>query len=197
MDTAKVEEGIGMVLNGLLSGNSSISWEDDPNFKGTPKRIAKAFEEMLFGIENTAEQVEKTLEKSFPSNYDGIIFSSGIHTVSMCPHHLMLVKYTISVGYIPAIGGQVIGASKLARVACILSARPVLQEDLTSNIAEALNRSIKPRGVMVVVSGKHDCMVARGVKQPDATFETSVMTGMFREQAETRAEFFSLLTNSK
>ena len=191
-----IVEGVRLILDGITE-DLEMDWRTDPNFTETPERVARAYQEILFGVDRTKEKVVRVLEKSFPSRYENIIFSSGIETVSMCPHHLMLVKYKIAVGYIPAKDGQVVGASKLARVATILSARPVLQEDLTSDISEALESRIHPMGVAVVISGCHDCMCTRGVKQSSATFETSSMTGIFKSQAETRAEFFSLLANTR
>lgn len=196
MNSELIIKGVESILDGITD-DLDIDWRTDPNFEETPERVARAYQEILSGVDSTGAQIKNALSKSFPSKYNNIIFSSGIETVSMCPHHLFLVKYKIAVGYIPAKNGKVIGASKLARVAAILSARPVLQEDLTFDISKALKNKINPMGVAVVISGRHDCLNTRGVKQSNATFETSSMTGIFRTQAETRAEFFSLLADSR
>jgi GTP cyclohydrolase I len=196
MDKDLIEKGVCLILDGITEQGS---WISNPNFKETPERVVRAYVEILSGMEKTSDQIQEVLGKSFPSEYnDNMIFSSDIRTVGMCPHHLMLVKYNITIAYIPdKNAGLVIGASKLARVASILSARPVLQEDLTSDIAWMLEEKIHPMGVAIVISGRHDCMQSRGIRQDRATFETSQMTGNFRSQPETRAEFFSLLANSK
>lgn len=188
-----IRDGVSLILDGI----AGIDWPLDPNFKETPERVTRAYQEILSGVDNTKGQVEKVLEKSFPSRYGNIIWSSGIRTISMCPHHLLPVVYNISIAYIPCEGGQVIGASKLARLAKVLSARPVLQEDLTSDIAEALEEKIHPLGTAVVLSGRHQCMQIRGANQSEANFGTSEMLGIFRSQPETRAEFFALLANSR
>ncbi len=193
MNQQLITSGMELVLDGITGKN----WRKDPNFKETPERVARAFTEMLSGMENTGEQIDKVLEKTFPTHYSDMIFSSGIDTISMCPHHLLIVKYKITIAYVPSKGMNVIGASKLARMAEILSARPVLQEQLTHDIKTALSKRIEPLGVAVIVSGCHQCMQVRGVKQSEATFETSSMSGIFRSQPETRAEFFALLNNSK
>jgi len=193
MNQKLIASGIERVLDGITDKN----WRTDPNFKETPERVARAFAEILSGMENPKEQIDHVLSKSFPTHYGNMIFSSGIETISMCPHHLLIVKYKITIAYIPVKGIEVIGASKLARIAEILSARPVLQEQLTYDIDATLSKKIQPLGIAVIVSGQHQCMQVRGVKQSGATFETSSMSGVFRSQPETRAEFFSLLNNSK
>jgi len=164
----------------------------DPNFTDTPQRVAKVFRELLSGEKDTNKQVDEILKKRFPSTgYRGIIFSPNILTYSLCPHHLLPVKYTTALGYIPSDSGYVLGASKLARIVEVLSHRAVLQERLTTDIVSYLD-AIQPKGVAVVISGEHFCMRARGVKQ-QATLETSAVTGVFKTIPEARKEFFDLL----
>lgn len=165
----------------------------DPNFKDTPQRVANTYKELLSGTKDTKKQIDAILEKRFPSTgYRGIIFSPNILTYSLCPHHLLPVKYVTALGYIPSDSGFVLGASKLARVVEVLSHRAVLQEKFTTDVVNYLD-AIKPKGIAVVVSGEHYCMRARGVKQ-QATFETSAVTGVFKQIPEARKEFFDLLT---
>lgn len=167
-----------------------------PNFEDTPNRVSKAYDEILGGLKDTDNKIKNVLNTAFPSEgYSGIIFCSSIKTFSLCPHHLLPVEYEISIGYVPSSEGKVLGASKLPRIAEILSKRPVLQEGLTNDIANALS-FVNPLGVAVVVSGVHYCMRMRGVRQ-QSTFETSVMTGSFKEHDSTRNEFFELLKVSK
>lgn len=116
----------------------------------------------------------------------------------MCPHHLLPVTYNISVGYIPnEKSGFVIGASKLPRLVEALAAQAIIQEELTTTIADQIQAHLKPTGVALVVSGQHLCMQARGIRQRGSSFETSDMRGAFRENESTRNEFFELLKNSQ
>ena len=185
-NTEQMEAGVVLLLQGM-----GIDLED-PNFEETPARVARSFSEICGGLNDAPALIEKALSKSFPTKYDGIIFCPDVAVYSMCPHHLLPVEYLISIGYIPAKGGEAIGASKLARIAEALSKRPVLQEDLCLDIVEAL-KVIKPQGVAIVMSGLHGCMRVRGIKQR-TSFETSYMTGSFKENTETREEFFHLLS---
>lgn len=153
MNQKLIASGVELVLDGITDKN----WRTDPNFKETPERVARAFAEILSGMENSKEQIDQVLAKSFPTHYGNMIFSSGIETISMCPHHLLIVKYKITIAYIPVKGIEVIGASKLARIAEILSARPVLQEQLTYDIDTILSKKIQPLGIAVIVSGQHQC----------------------------------------
>lgn len=194
-DYAEMEKAIAAFLEKGLG----IDLTDD-NFAGTPKRVARSFAEMCHGLIAAEDVIEDCLRKAFPSNspnkrfYNGIIFSPDVVSFSVCPHHLLPVEYITSIGYIPnKEAGKVIGASKLSRIVNILSQRPVLQETLTMDIVEILENSINPQGIAIVMSGKHGCMRCRGVKQ-NTSFETSYMTGSFKDNIETREEFFHLLS---
>lgn len=178
----------------LLTAIYGKEWQDDKNFTGTPERVARAYSELLRyeRTDKRADALQHTLKTTFPSTHTSMIFAPGITVSSMCPHHLLPVRYSITIGYIPAKDGFVLGASKLERVARILGARAILQEDLTNEIADVIETRIKPSGVAVVVSGIHDCMTVRGIKGR-GSFETSEMRGGFKDNKETREEFFDLL----
>ena len=165
---------------------------DDPNFIGTPERVARAYKEMCRGLWADKE-IEELFTKTFPSTYDQMIVARDISAVGLCPHHLLPVEYTIHVAYIPNGEGNVIGISKLARLAKLLAARPVLQEQLTEDIAEKLQSNLAPVGVGVIVIGKHSCMGLRGVRDSGASIVTSVMLGAMRDIASTRTEFMELI----
>jgi len=178
----------------LMHGLFGACWKKDANFKGTPERVMRAYQEILeyqdYHKKSTA--LKKCFESMFPSKHSDIIFAPNITAFSMCPHHLLPVTYNMTIAYIPSKKGNVIGASKLERVARIIAADAILQEDLTHNIAQVISEYLTPEGVAVVTSGVHDCMRVRGIKT-QGTFEVSTMRGSFKDNIDTRAEFYSLL----
>jgi GTP cyclohydrolase I len=193
MDKKLIADGVRQILVGILGPN----YEEDVNFRETPDRVARAYEELLRGYES-AKDTSVFFEKKFPADeYNSMIFCSNIKVFSMCPHHLLPVNYDMSIAYIPSVAGSVIGASKLPRLAEALAARAVVQEQLTNEIAGAIEKHLKPLGVAVVISGQHQCMRSRGVRQTESTFETSEMRGSFRNNESTRSEFFELLKNAR
>ena len=164
----------------------------DPNFIGTPNRVVRAYKEMCAGLWAEGE-IEELFTKTFPSTYDQMIVARDVSAVGLCPHHLLPVEYTIHVAYIPNGEGNVIGISKLARLSKLLAARPVLQEQLTEDIAERLQSNLNPAGVGVIVIGKHSCMRLRGVREERASIVTSVMLGTMRDDPPARAEFMNTI----
>jgi len=166
----------------------------DPNFAGTPDRFARSMSEFLWTKKRIKKELEKVIAVEFPTKYQGMIFSKNIRVYSWCPHHILPIQYNVHIGYIPAKKkAVVIGASKLARVADILSRRMVLQEDYIMDIADVLEKKINPIGIAVVLEGVHDCMKIRGIKQQSATFDMSEMRGAFADNEKTRNEFFHLM----
>lgn len=162
----------------------------DPNLVETPKRVAKAYAEMLDGM-NKEGEIKALFMKSFPSVYSGIIKQTDIRTVSVCPHHFLPITYSIDIGYV-STKGKMLGLSKLTRLSEILSHRAVLQEDLTDTIASTLMKELDADGVMVVVRGIHGCMSFRGVGQPNVTTITSSIKGTFEDDLGLRQEFINL-----
>jgi len=163
---------------------------NDPNFVETPERIARMYDEIFAGLlEPNLEELENHLTKTFPCTYDQMIVEKGIEAWSTCPHHFVPVKYQVDFAYMPK--DQVLGVSKPVRVVQILAKRPVLQEQLTQDIVDYLERVLEPKGVIVKVSGMHHCMITRGVKA-QAEIITSALTGVF-ENPSVKAEFLSYL----
>ena len=187
-------DGIKKATENLLTAIYGEKWRIDPNFKNTPERVTRSYAEILAYEDERLKNLalRKCFQSTFPSEHDSIIFAPNIVTHSMCPHHMLPVTYNMTIAYIPKKGGRVVGASKLERVARILSARAVLQEDLTKEISDIISASLSPLGVAVVTSGVHDCMRVRGIKT-NGSFEVSSMTGSFKDNESTRAEFFSLM----
>ncbi len=184
-----IERGVRDILYGL-----KVDIRDD-NFFDTPKRVARAYREILEGIlPESEEELKNHLSKTFPSDSDQMITIKDVLCWSMCPHHLLPVKYNISIAYIPK--GRVLGASKLPRLAILLAKRPVLQEQLSEDIAEFLRKHANPVGVAVYIVGEHLCMQMRGIKTQSQMI-TSSLKGIFLKGTTkglaARSEFMSLI----
>jgi GTP cyclohydrolase I len=166
---------------------------EDPNREGlldTPKRYAKALREMTVGYQMDPSKI---LERVFSEDCDQVIVLKGIQFTSMCEHHLLPFVGIADVAYLPGGSRGVVGLSKLARLVECFARRLQIQERMTKQIAEALVENLDPRGVAVIVKAKHSCMSCRGVLQHDSEMITSSMLGMFRDNAEARAELLLLL----
>lgn len=164
----------------------------DDNFTETAARASKAMLEMVRPVAEIENEVDALLDKTFQARYDDMVISKHNVCFGMCPHHLLPVIYRISVAYLP--GKRVLGISKLSRLVQLLSRRPVLQEDLTQELAELLCGRLEGRGSACYVEGLHLCMAARGIGAHEARVATSAMRGVFRDQPATRQEFLDLVT---
>ncbi len=167
---------------------------EDPNFKETPKRIAKMYEEIFAGLKpEKMEELDNELQKTFPCSNDEMVTIKGVETWSMCPHHFLPVHYWVDVAYLP--DEKVLGISKFPRVVDLLAKRPVLQEQYTQDIVDYLEQSLNPRGVAVRVKGIHLCMVMRGIKSFNSEVITTAMTGAFKDNLITKQEFLQLIAS--
>ena len=161
---------------------------NDPNYVDTPKRVAKAYKEICYGLtEEAAEELEQITKVTFPATYSEMVVTKDILVWSLCPHHFLPVKMMINVAYIPE--SNVIGLSKIPRLVRILAARPALQEQLTTDIVQTINDTLNPKGAIVTISGEHLCMQMRGAKCHGTSVSTTAFVGCF-EQESPRAEFF-------
>jgi GTP cyclohydrolase I len=166
---------------------------EDPDRDGlidTPARVARMYEEQFTGLRQRPEDVLTTV---FDSEHDEIVLVKDIEMYSMCEHHLVPFFGKAHIGYIPNEKGKITGLSKLARLVDVYARRPQVQERMTFQIAEALMRVLEPRGVLVVLEAEHLCMSMRGVRKPGSKTVTSAVRGIFRENAQTRAEAMSLV----
>ncbi len=167
---------------------------EDPAREGlvrTPNRVHRAFEFLTKGYQ---EDPEALLKKAlFTVTYDEMVIVKDVEMFSLCEHHLLPFFGKVHVAYIP--NGKVIGLSKIPRLIEIFSRRLQIQERLTTQIAETIQKAIEPQGVGVVIEARHLCMMMRGVEKQHSAAVTSSMLGCFRDEQETRTEFLSLIRN--
>jgi GTP cyclohydrolase IA len=157
--------------------------------RDTPSRAAKAMEFLTRGYAQTLEQVVN--DALFVSDTSEMILVQDIEMYSLCEHHLLPFIGKCHVAYIPT--GKVLGLSKVARIVDMFARRLQIQENLTKQIAEAIQTVTGAAGVGVIVEAKHMCMMMRGVEKQNSTMKTSVMLGSFRDVPATRMEFVSLV----
>jgi GTP cyclohydrolase I len=165
---------------------------EDPAREGlreTPARVARAYGEIFRGL---SQEPRDVLTTTFELGHDELVLVRDIEVYSTCEHHLLPFHGVAHVGYIPGTHGRVTGLSKLARLVDVYSRRPQLQERLTTQVADALEEGLAPRGVLVVIECEHLCMSMRGVRKPGSRTITSAVRGQLRDPA-TRAEAMSLV----
>jgi GTP cyclohydrolase IA len=175
-----------------LARQMLVSIGEDPDREGlrkTPERFEKAFCYLTSGYRQDAGKLLNGA--MFEVAYDQMVVVRDIELYSLCEHHLLPFFGKCHVGYIPR--KRVIGLSKLARLVNLYARRLQLQERLTRQVAEALMEHTDPEGVAVVIEARHLCMVMRGVEKQNSQAVTSAMLGVFRERAQTREEFLSLI----
>jgi GTP cyclohydrolase I len=164
----------------------------DPNFVETPARIVRMHKEQMFGLTLEAEdEIKNILSKRFPSKSHKMMIFPEMQITTLCPHHLLPARLKVWVAYIPD-GKEVIGLSKIPRLVELLCKRPVLQEDLPDEIANALLQHTSNKGVYVIVKGRHSCMCDRGVKAQMKPVINSSIHGVFKKDA-TRNEALTLM----
>ncbi len=163
---------------------------DREGMRRTPERVATLLAEMTSGRDIDPSSVLTTV---FDERHDEMIIVKDLPFFSLCEHHLVPFSGKAHVGYIPNKQGQVTGLSKLARVVDVVSRRLQMQERLTTQVADAIEKALEPRGVIVVVEAEHLCMSMRGVRKPGHTTVTSAIRGIFRENVATRAEAMAII----
>jgi GTP cyclohydrolase IA len=184
VDTARIEAAIRQVLEGV---------GEDPDRDGlvrTPYRVAKMYAELFSGLHRDPAEV---LDVVFESDHDEMIMVRDIPMYSVCEHHLLPFIGQAHVAYIPNEQGCITGLSKLARVVDLLAHRPQVQERLTTQIADTIEKVLRPRGVLVVIEAEHLCMTMRGINKPGSRTITSAVRGIFRDNEPTRAEAMGLI----
>jgi len=187
-DRTKVAEGVRLILEGI---------GDDPSREGvagTPERVADMYAELFAGV---GADPRELLTVIAGAGHDEMIMVRDIPLYSVCEHHLIPFSGHAHVAYVPNRDGRITGLSKIARVVDLLSKRPQVQERLTTEIADALDAALDPRGVFVLIEAEHLCMTMRGIKRPGATTVTSAVRGVFRSDARTRAEALELVRRGR
>ena len=155
----------------------------DQHFKGTPARVARLYRELTRGIGMDLAAILKT----FHSEHRELIVVSEINFYSLCPHHLLIYRGKMLFGYVP--DGEIVGLSKIPRLIQAMASRPIVQEDLVSEIADTFMSIVRPLGCAVRATGRHDCVAVRGVKCHEAQMTTVALRGLFQEKHSLVEEF--------
>lgn len=182
VDHEKIKEGVRLILEGV---------GEDVEREGlleTPDRVARMYEEIFAGMYQDAAE---PLSKRFHVAGNEMVLEKDIVFYSTCEHHLMPFFGKAHVAYIPK--GEVVGLSKIARTVEVFAKRPQLQEQLTAQIADAINEQLHPMGVMVMLEAEHTCMTMRGVKKPGSKTVSYVTRGIFAEDTALQDRFFQLV----
>lgn len=184
MDKELIEESVRAILKGV---GEQV---DRDGLRATPARVADMYGEIFEGL---GKDPLDELHVVFEADHDEMVLVKDIAMYSVCEHHLIPFVGQAHVAYIPNEKGQITGLSKLARLVDVLAKRPQVQERLTSQIADALEQALEPRGVLVVVEAEHLCMSMRGVRKPGSHTVTSAVRGLFRSSEATRSEAMGLI----
>jgi len=182
IDKEKVAAGVRLILEGI-----GEDLERDGLLE-TPKRIAKMYEEVLSGMEETADT---HLQKCFKVATAEVVLEKDITFYSMCEHHMLPFYGKAHIAYIP--NGEVVGLSKIARVVEVYAKRLQIQEQMTTQIAESFMKYLKPQGVMVMLEAEHMCMTMRGVKNVGAKTVTVTTRGIFETDKDLRDSFYQMI----
>lgn len=158
--------------------------------RNTPKRAAKALEFLTRGYKQNLDEIVNGA--IFSSDMDELVIVKNIELYSLCEHHILPFIGQCHIAYLPQ--GKVLGLSKVARIVDLFARRLQIQEKLTKQIADAVNKVTDAAGVGVIIEAKHLCMMMRGVEKQNSVMTTSVMLGKLREQATTRSEFLNLIS---
>jgi GTP cyclohydrolase I len=183
MDLEKIKAGVRLILEGVGEDPSR------PGLVRTPERVAELYAELFSGL---GEDPSEVIRPMSGEEHHEMVLLKDLRFSSMCEHHLLPFTGLAHIAYIPS-KGKIVGISNLARVLDSLARRPQVQERLTTQMAEIIERSIAPLGTMVVISAEHLCLSLRGVKKEGSRVVTSAVRGIFRTRSVTRQEMLSLI----
>lgn len=182
IDNEKIKEAVKLFLEGI---------GEDPSREGlleTPDRIARMCHQIYGGLEQDASV---HLSKQFAVEGEGMVVEKDITFYSTCEHHLLPFFGKVHIGYLP--DGKVAGLSKLARTVEVYARRAQIQEKMTAQIVDALEKNLKPKGVIVMVEAEHMCMTMRGIQKPGSKTVTMSVTGAFKEDPELKRSFLEMV----
>jgi GTP cyclohydrolase I len=162
----------------------------DQHFKGTPARVARLYRELTRG--NTADA--GAILKTFRSSHSELIVVSDINFYSLCPHHLLIYRGKMHFGYVP--DGKIVGLSKIPRLIQTLASRPIVQEDLVSDVADTFMSVVQPLACVARATGRHDCVGVRGVKAHEAQMTTVALRGLFQEKHSLVEQFNQIVART-
>ena len=188
VDLPRIEKAVHEILEAI---------GEDPSRDGlvdTPSRVARMYAEIFGGLH---EDPSQHLITTFEADHDEMVMVRDIPMFSACEHHLLPWVGKAHVAYIPNDDGRVTGLSKLARLVDGFARRPQVQERLTSQIADTLDSTLRPKGCMVVIEAEHLCMTMRGVRKPGSTTVTSAVRGLFRTSVATREEAMRFIVGQR
>ncbi len=182
IDKTKIEQAAALLLEGM---GEDVGRE---GLKETPKRIARMYEELFAGMDQSPKE---HLEKTFSIQGNGMVLEKDIVFYSICEHHLLPFYGKAHIAYLP--DGKVVGLSKLARTVEVYARRLQIQEQLTTQIADALMEYLQPKGVMVMLEAEHMCMTMRGVKKPGTQTVTLETRGLFAQEEKLQEDFWHMM----
>lgn len=186
MDNERIKEGVKLILEGI---GEDVNRE---GLKETPDRVARMFNEVFEGIQYSNEEIAKKYSKLFKCETNDLVLVKDIPIFSYCEHHMALMyNMTVNIAYLPK--GYVLGLSKFARIADMVSKRLQLQEKIGTDIADIMEMVLGTKDIAVIIEGEHSCMTARGIKKPGTKTRTACMRGKFKTSSELRAEIYSLI----
>ncbi|MEE9524437.1 MAG: GTP cyclohydrolase I FolE [Thermodesulfovibrionales bacterium] len=186
MNRNKIEKGVKLILEGIGEN------PDRPGLKRTPERVASMFEEIFSGLETSPEDLLKPIEGE---SHDEMVMLKDIPFYSVCEHHLLPFFGRAHIAYVPG-KGKIVGIGELAKALEVLAKRPMVQERLTTQLADMIMENLKPKGALVIMDAEHLCLSMRGIKKPGAKTVTSAVRGIFRTKSSTREEMLELLKKS-
>lgn len=181
-DKKKIEEAVRLLLEGI--GEDA----DREGLKDTPERVARMYEELCAGMEQNPKE---HLSRTFSCDNENVVIEKDITFYSTCEHHLMPFYGKVHIAYIP--NGKVVGISKLARTVEVYARRLQIQEQMTGQIADAIEEYLGAKGVYVMIEAEHMCMSARGIKKPGSKTVTLAVKGRLKEDDALRQEITMLI----
>ena len=186
VDRGRIEKAVREIIEAIGEN------PDRDGLERTPERVANMYAEIFSGVK---DDPDRHLAVTFEAGHDEMVMVKDIPLYSICEHHLIPFTGKAHVAYIPNADGRITGLSKLARLVDSLSKRPQVQERLTTQIADEIDASLQPRGVLVVIEAEHLCMSMRGVRKPGSVTVTSAVRGQFRDSVATRNEAMQFIHN--